>query len=616
MRRLVPGLAPRSADHLELLTALGLELAAARHPEEARAVAAELGAWPGVAPAAAVLLIGAGVQTQGGSLRTADAMLTDAMAHVPAGTPARSRLRFVAMQAYVKKESGQLEAAMRLYQEALALADEIGAPEWQVDMRCGLARVALQAGQAERARLLNHEALAIAERSGDDYSIYRVHGTEGLLRDAADDRDGMRREFELALEHARRAGAGAAESLMLSKLSDYSLKAGDYKTALAMAQKALPLTRQLGDTEGETVALFNAGVALIAMHHLEPGKRYVHESIAINERRAARSGLSASYREFGSYLEKAGDAAGAIAAFHRYRAIDDDIVQRDQQRALVELQQRFDAERRDRDLAVLNRENAIKSEQLRRQSLQQELWWLLAASCVLALAALLALYGRIRRTNRLLAARNAELARQGERDPLTGLANRRHVQALVEALPAGEPFSASLLLIDLDRFKTINDRHGHAAGDAVLIETARRLRELVGRRGLVARWGGEEFLVAMAGLTGDAALALAERCLAVLASRPVGTETRAVDVTASIGVATFPMPGARCEISPERALRLADGALYLAKEQGRNRACGVLRLDAHDAAAFDAAASALAAASRAGRAQLSVLVGPAERLAA
>jgi diguanylate cyclase (GGDEF)-like protein len=619
LQRLVPATATFSAERLEVSTVLGLELAAARQMDDARALAQSLQTWAdrALAPAAAAagLLVRAGIEAQGGNFHTADTLLTGARARLPAGLPARTRLRYVAEHAYVKQESGQLEAALRLYQEALALADELGSPEWQVDMRCGLARVSLQAGQPERARAWNREALAIAERSGDDYSIYRAHGTEGVLRDGANDRDGMREEFEMALVHARLAKAGLAESLTLSNLSDFYLKSGDFSTAYAMAQQALPLARQLGDKDGEIVALFNAGVALISMRNLELGKRYVNESIAIDERRGALSSMSVSYNEFGSYLEKAGDTAGAVAAFHRYRAIDDDIVRRDQQKSLVELQQRFDAERKNRDLAVLNRESEIKSEQLHQQGLQQELWWLLAASCSLPLAALLWLYGRVRRTNRLLARGNRELALQSERDPLTGLANRRHFHATIARTPAEQPFAATLLVIDVDHFKAINDTHGHAVGDGVLVEIARRLSTTVGDAGLIVRWGGEEFLIAARVLGADAAHALADRLLRALAEQPVQIEGRAVTVTASIGFATFPIDGGPA-VTAERAIRLVDGALYLAKSQGRNRACGVLRLNARDDATFDAAAAALDAAARAGQATLNVCHGPTAKLAA
>ncbi|CAN5495001.1 hypothetical protein BH11PSE9_BH11PSE9_01830 [soil metagenome] len=604
-----------STERLELLTVRGLLLASSRQVDEARQVARSLADWAGTTRAAeaaiAALLVRARVETEDGNMQDADALLDDARKRLAHTSPPLTRLRVIAAHAWVKKESGQLEPAMRLFQDGLALADELAAPEWQFDMRCGLARVYLQAGQLERARRIGSEAMAIAVRSADDFSLYRVYGTEGILLDAANDRAGMRHAFERALAHARLANAGSAESLTLSNLSDVFLKNGDFQTAITMAEQALPLTRKLGDRDGETVALFNAGVAHIALHELELGKRLVAESIAIDEKRGVLASMSNSYNELGQYLERAGDAAGAVQAYHRHRALADDIVQRDQQKVLVELQERFEAERRTKDLALLNREGAIKSEQLHRQALQQDLWWLLAASFTLSLGALIWLHGRVRRTNRLLVASNLALSVQSERDPLTGLANRRHFDAAVTQASAG-PFEGTLFLIDIDYFKRVNDSHGHAAGDAVLVEVAERLRAALREQDLLVRWGGEEFLVVVRGSNAAQVDVLAMRLLHALAGVPVSVQGRSLTITASIGYATFPVPPDAPAVSAERAIRLVDSALYLAKAHGRNRAYGVCQLHARDARAIDRVAGELEAATKDGRVALTLLCGPAE----
>ena len=102
----------------------------------------------------------------------------------------------------------------------------------------------------------------------------------------------------------------------------------------------------------------------------------------------------------GQYLEKAGDLRGAVEALHQHRALSDQILQRDQQQAILEMQEQFDSDRRTRELELLQRDGEIKSEQLRARDLQQGLWWLLAASCVLTLAVVALLLRRVRQTNR------------------------------------------------------------------------------------------------------------------------------------------------------------------------------------------------------------------------
>ncbi|AHH17425.1 diguanylate cyclase [Nocardia nova SH22a] len=151
-------------------------------------------------------------------------------------------------------------------------------------------------------------------------------------------------------------------------------------------------------------------------------------------------------------------------------------------------------------------------------------------------------------------------------DPLTELLNRRGLEIrlprLVEQYPA-----ICVMTLDLDRFKSVNDTWGHRVGDTVLVRTARRLHEAAGRDAVVARTGGEEFVVA-APIASAAAQTEAERLRRAVAEPP---ET-AVEVTASVGVAVFDATICpRCpRPTPERLLQSADSAMYRAKESGGN----------------------------------------------
>jgi diguanylate cyclase (GGDEF)-like protein len=416
--------------------------------------------------------------------------------------------------------------------------------------------------------------------------------------------------MQTAIEHARRAGAKQFESLYLANLADVYLKSGEFKTALTLSEQALPLTRELKDVSGETVALANIGLAHISLKNFELGKRYVAEAMAIDEKRGAMASVSTTYRELAMYLEKAGDLGGAVKAYHRHRQLDDEILQRGQQKAIVEMQERFDAERRTRDLALLNRENELKGEQLRRRDLQQRLWWLFAATFVLSFSVVVLLYRRVRRTNRALESSNQQLLVQSERDPLTGLANRRHFQAAMKQIAADGKLNGTVFLIDIDHFKRINDVFGHASGDGVLIDIARRLRDTLREEDLIVRWGGEEFLVVVRALAPEQVDALASRMLLAMAAEPVHHEGREIAVTGSIGFATFPIEPTRLAVAWERAINLVDTAMYLAKAHGRNRAYGIRLLHASDESLLDDITKGLEQAWSNGQVALTLLQGP------
>ncbi|HKX42773.1 MAG TPA: diguanylate cyclase, partial [Burkholderiaceae bacterium] len=584
-----------SPQRLELLTVQGLMLAESWQSDAAERVAAQLDAWAGSqrasAPAVAATLIRASANARSGNFQRADALLEPVIAALPADLPPRQRYRFVSTQAFIKVEAGKLEDAVRLNHEALALADKLAeAPaektgdrssdlsaelRRQSEARTALAGSYYQAHQLERARVLTQEALVLAEQAHDWIALARAHNTAGIVLDGLGDLQGERRSFEQALAFARRAGSKLDEVHFLANLADFFLKTADYKTALATAEAALPIARELNDQSSEMVALANMGLAHISMRHWDIGKRYVREAMAIDERRGSITSVADLHRELGDYLEKSGDLVGAVAAYHQHRRMIAGILQRDQQKAILAMQEQYDADRRKREIELLNRENRIKTEQLRRGDLEMRLWGLLSVVFVLSFAVVALLVRRVRKTNRLLATSNEQLKLQSECDPLTGLANRRHFQTVMRDVAADGKLAGAAYLIDIDHFKRINDRHGHASGDAVLIEVARRLRETLRADDLIVRWGGEEFLVVAHALGGEQVEALARRLLSALNQRPVATANGHVEVTASIGFATFPIGPNGLRVGWERAINLVDTAMYLAKAHGRNRAYGV-----------------------------------------
>ncbi|WP_412509028.1 diguanylate cyclase domain-containing protein, partial [Roseovarius sp. SYSU LYC5161] len=160
------------------------------------------------------------------------------------------------------------------------------------------------------------------------------------------------------------------------------------------------------------------------------------------------------------------------------------------------------------------------------------------------------------------------------RDPLTGIHNRRyalpHLRRLLDrGGPAGR--GIAVMVADLDHFKAVNDRHGHAAGDAVLRQVAGRLCGLTGDAGLVARIGGEEFLIVMPGLTRRQARRLADRACAAVRDTPIalGDGKGPVRVTVSLGV-TMAHPGLTPPGGVDTLIGKADSALYEAKARGRD----------------------------------------------
>jgi diguanylate cyclase (GGDEF)-like protein len=163
-----------------------------------------------------------------------------------------------------------------------------------------------------------------------------------------------------------------------------------------------------------------------------------------------------------------------------------------------------------------------------------------------------------------------ELERLSVTDELTGLANRRHLDAELERevqRHARHKRACAVLMLDVDRFKSLNDTHGHPAGDAVLRQLARILLENTRKGDTVARFGGEEFLVILPETSKDDACRLAERIRSAVEERAfVFVDGEAIHRTVSVGVASYPEDA----LNAVALVQCADEALYRAKRAGKN----------------------------------------------
>jgi diguanylate cyclase (GGDEF)-like protein len=177
--------------------------------------------------------------------------------------------------------------------------------------------------------------------------------------------------------------------------------------------------------------------------------------------------------------------------------------------------------------------------------------------------------------------RTETLEDENRRDPLTGVFNRRYLEARLSAelssAIAGK-WPLSVIFIDLDHFKQVNDTHGHPAGDAVLRSTARVLVQLVRSGDVVARYGGEEFVMVLPGVNADASRALCARIVEALRQTSHHVAKESITVTASVGLAVHSERAGFASV--DEIVKAADEALYLAKSTGRDRWCYVHRREA------------------------------------
>jgi diguanylate cyclase (GGDEF)-like protein len=430
--------------------------------------------------------------------------------------------------------AGRLSMAqfsVRDYPQALALVDETIAffreEKAQIRLATALDRRAAilkAAGRLDEALLAATEALRIHEGIGDrvgtGLSQMRMCGVEI-------DRN--------ALQEAAR-WCDRAE-LTLSQTS--GMDDNDYRTLAALRGR---LFLALGRSK-EAVGQFDRAIA--------PGGAQPADDIAeLYELRsrahAAVGNYSAAFSDQGEYLRRMREQ-GTL----------------DRIREVAQLRVQFENDQEKQKIVLLEKDKKLAEERLNSQTRTTQL---------VAIAGLAGLITAFFLGYALLSHRRhrAELIRLAERDELTGLLNRRAiVRKAVEVLSRAREAKGTLIigLIDLDHFKSINDRFGHAVGDQLLQRFAAALRTSLHTREVFGRYGGEEFLVLFPDTSMDQARQASERLRANLRDQRLLVDDQDVSVTISLGLASYESG----DVLFDQIARRADIALYVAKTQGRDR---------------------------------------------
>ena len=515
-------------------------------------------------------------------------------------------------------EEGNLPAALDRLQTAAALARQAGDPVQIVMTLNSLARLYGLLRDPEAGLKVLEEATTAALKTDSPGRMATLKDAEyGLAMAARQYQRGlMALQDALALE--RKIGAHSMVAYTLVNLSDCYLKLHDYRNAANYAEQTIQAARKLNDRGLEITARLNLGQAYMALGRLVEGKRHIEAGLAGYEDLGDKPELQMVLEEYGAALERAGDLSGALHAYHRERKISNELFEQRRLQAVLDLQTKYEADKKQRQIELLRSENQIKSAELDNRRLQQRVWWLLAVVFALASAVVGLLYRKVRHANAALHEKNRELKQQSVRDPLTALYNRRHFLEFMRGVPAKgtgatagapEETTGALFLLDVDHFKHINDTYGHAAGDTVLTAIAAGLREILRETDMIVRWGGEEFLAYLPTIPVGGLDEVAQRILNGIASIRVPYGEGELTVNVSIGYAPFPIAVGGQVLPWERAVNLVDMALYLAKSHGRNRAYGVRGFADPEKACIDEIEQNLERAWRAGQVDLSVVLG-------
>lgn len=390
--------------------------------------------------------------------------------------------------------------------------------------------------------------------------------------------------YTLARKLAVELSDRRTEMLAVNNLADSYHELGNYTQGLHFARQTLELAKKLDNEDDEAGAMVIIGLCHIGLGEIGLGGREVAQGIARLRLEGAKTEVEQALGQLAQAYARVGQYRDAYEAIAERLTLSTELFKIDRDRVMAEMGAKYDASEREKQIALLERKTAAQSAEIRNKGLEKVLAILSTIVAAAIIVIILLLYRKVKQANQHLKEANLKLAGQSNRDPLTGLYNRRAFLDFIRnrtelsnrRAVTTDSAAHALVMLDIDHFKRINDRYGHASGDAVLIELSQRLAQVMRDQDMLMRWGGEEFLIFLSHVPEDGLAQIVERILNGVGGLSVVLETGAIAVTISAGYISLPL-GTDSEIDRrwERFLNLADAALYIAKTRGRNQAIGI-----------------------------------------
>jgi diguanylate cyclase (GGDEF)-like protein len=462
---------------------------------------------------------------------------------------------------YLMGLQGQYASGLTDLRRAEALFEEVHLSLHALTTLNGVAILYNRMGDYEQAKSIYAKALKLQRELGlhreQTVTLYNL----GRVYENLKDWDNAEKSFAESVKLSRELGYPRAEAYSLHGLAAVANARGDPTTALAKLDSADELHKGMPDARLHAQIQLVRGAALRRLKRFPESIAELQQALKFFTETASLSELRATQEEFAFALSDSGDWKAAYLQLADAKATAEHLFRNQVDQRFATLKVEFDSAAKDKENAMLMRENEAGQNALALERRARGLNAIVILLIVLlaAVLAILAVYQA--RTTR-------QMRHLAMTDELTGLPNRRAVLSRCEPLLRGPGVRAcTLLIIDIDHFKSINDKLGHAEGDEALKLVSATLRNVVKEPGFCGRLGGEEFVAMLPGADIDAAIVVAEtlrRQVMALDSRPWLPER---PMTVSIGIAVAHAN----DDSAGAMLHRADVALYEAKRAGRNR---------------------------------------------
>ncbi len=509
----------------------------------------------------------------------------------------------------VNLQRGKLEEALKWLEESVPYLEKLDDSTKLAACISNISVIYYNRGDYEKALDYMYRSLHIYEEAGNDTGIGIVLNSIGAVYGRLDQNDKAMEIFERGLKVARKNNNTQLITTFLINCGEHRMRRGETDKAVEIFKEALTYARQLGNQDILAVCLNNIGEVYRNEGQYRNAMYYFKETLKLFEDMQLKPRMFVSHLNIGNTYLDMGDLKAAEIHLLKAETLAKELQNKGKQKQSAQLlsrlyeewgqydkalnyrkefdhlqqelvtsetfdkisslQAQHERESKEKQIQILQKEQEIRDLQLRRHRL---MIGLVVLGLILTCLIIFVLYRRFRmnlKTNQMLANAYERMEKLARYDELTGLYNRRSASERIELemVRMGRtwrPFS--IMMIDVDDFKSINDRYGHECGDEVLKHLSRQLRQGLRMQDMPARWGGEEFLLMLPETPITGATILAEKLRRRVAETPVEYRDQTLHYTVTIGVSVYDRPGPVSEV-----IRQADEAMYTGKRMGKNR---------------------------------------------
>lgn len=452
---------------------------------------------------------------------------------------------------------GRYSQSQTLFQAALELFQEHDDRTGIALSLYNLAGVFVYQGAYHQALKNYYRALHIHEDTGNISETAAAYNGIGNVYYQQDEYTAASKYYEKCRQLAVSADDRFNEAMALGNLGNIRLVSGDIGEAHHLYNTSLKIRKEINDRIGEAMMYLNIGYVYSERQEYAQALPYYQLSLDIRSELNHTIGIISACSSIGEVLTRLREYPRAAAHLFRGLRLAEGIHARHSEMdACLRLSRLFETRAKYKNALHYHR---------RAGRLKDEIFTEKSNAAIAEM--------RVR-------FETDQMEKLSYTDQLTGLSNRRHMQAeiremILEQRSSGTPFT--VLMIDLDNFKNINDLYGHDAGDAVLREVADIFQTSLRKIDIKSRWGGEEFVILLPHTSIENARNIGEKLLQKVRSAEVSHEAHTIHVTFSCGIAS-------CgdDSTAETLIKEADDALYLAKNSGRNRIITYSDIDSFD----------------------------------